>query len=186
MTSLPLETNMEALIINWISLLLFRNILFISFRDLNCLFPSGPLALQEINSLRSLQEINLYIPSRNLMILSVYNGFILTDSNLLYFYLHWILPMPWPRSKSQRGEGRDQSQYHNKVKVITNVRFSLILLRRFILYGITRCRWRPKCVFFIVIVSNNWHLLMKSRTIFVIFIWWTSLIWVEFTFYKTY
>ena len=31
----------------------------------NSLFPSGPLALHEINSFRSLQEINLYIPSTN-------------------------------------------------------------------------------------------------------------------------
>ena len=52
---------------------MFRNIQFISFRDLNYLFPSGPLALQEINSLRSLLEINVYIPSRKLMILAVYS-----------------------------------------------------------------------------------------------------------------
>ena len=75
MTSLPVETKMEALIINWISWLLFKNILFISFRDLNCLFTSGPLALQEINCLRSIQEINLYIPSWKLMILSIYTDF---------------------------------------------------------------------------------------------------------------
>ena len=50
------------------------------------LIPEGPLALQEINSVRSLQEINLYIPSQNSWYL-LFNQKMIWISRISYWWI---------------------------------------------------------------------------------------------------
>ena len=94
MTWLPVETNMEALITNWISWLLFRNILFICFKHLNCLFPSEHLVLQEINSWDSFRKYIHIIFHEN----SWYCLFIIYAAEATTS--HWLRTVTWLPDKT--------------------------------------------------------------------------------------